>query len=219
MSTCKLCAGMSAGRDSAPWNKSLVETQNFAVLPSLGALVEGWLLMVPKVHCISMGALSAHHRKEADELQARLTRLLRQQYNKRVIAFEHGPSGVKHGTGCGVDHAHLHLVPLEVDMVSLVAPFIDSNLHWYSGDWQERAHAYEAGLDYLFVKDEISGGRLILAKDFGSQVFRKAIAAYLDIPAKFSWREHPMLGNVDRTIALLSASNIPPTEIGAEHAA
>jgi diadenosine tetraphosphate (Ap4A) HIT family hydrolase len=210
---------MSAGRESAPWNKSLIETENFAVIPSLGALVEGWLLMVPKVHYISMGALPVDHRKEADDLEARLIPLLRGRYNKPVVAFEHGPSAVEHGTGCGVDHAHLHLVPLEVDLVSLAAPFIDPNLHWYWGDWQERTDAYQAGLDYLFVKDQISGGHLIVAKDFGSQVFRKAIAAHLSMPAQFSWREYPMLHTLNRTIAGLTAAGASPVDIGAEHVA
>jgi hypothetical protein len=52
---CKFCAKLKAQAARAPWNEFLIETENFAVVPSLGALVEGWLLMVPKEHYISMG--------------------------------------------------------------------------------------------------------------------------------------------------------------------
>lgn len=56
MNTCKLCLE-SSEVVRQPWNDPLFETQNFIALPSVGALLEGWLLLVPKRHFILLGAL------------------------------------------------------------------------------------------------------------------------------------------------------------------
>ena len=57
MADCILCSELAVSAEKAPWSAPLVETENFVVVPSLGALVEGWLLIVPKAHHISYGAL------------------------------------------------------------------------------------------------------------------------------------------------------------------
>jgi diadenosine tetraphosphate (Ap4A) HIT family hydrolase len=219
MSTCKICAELTVKNGRAPWNEFLLETEHFAVIPSLGALVEGWLLIVPKAHFISMGAVPTDWRQEADELQIQVQKLLRDRYNQPVLTFEHGPSAANHGTGCGVDHAHLHAVPLNCDILQFVEPFVPAKLEWKLGDWKERAEAYQAGLDYLYFKAEESTGRIALSRDFGSQVFRKAISSYLGIPEEFSWREYPQLAVVKRTIEAFSGEGTQIEERGTEHAA
>jgi diadenosine tetraphosphate (Ap4A) HIT family hydrolase len=219
MSTCKICAELSVKNGRAPWNEFLLETEHFAVIPSLGALVEGWLLIVPKTHHLSMGAVPIDWRQEADDLQEQVQVLLRNRYDKPVLVFEHGPSATNHGTGCGVDHAHLHLVPLDCDILPFVEPFVPANLEWKFCAWEERAEAYQAKLDYLYFKQNGSIGRIALSKDFGSQVFRKAISFYLGIPEEFSWREYPQLAVVHRTIEAFGGAAAQIEERGTEHAA
>ena len=103
MTKCKICDALKVRVGREPWNEPLIETRNFVVIPSLGALVEGWVLVVPKEHRISMGALPAELRAEVENIERRVRRILRQRYGKPIVAFEHGPSGENHGTGCGVD--------------------------------------------------------------------------------------------------------------------
>src|SRR3954463_3923790 len=112
MPSCTLCAELNSEASREVWNRPLLETDNFAVIPSLGALIEGWVLLVPKLHCVSLGALPDTLRDEADSLERVMRMTLRAQYHHPIVSFEHGPSASLHGTGCGVDHAHLHLVPL-----------------------------------------------------------------------------------------------------------
>jgi diadenosine tetraphosphate (Ap4A) HIT family hydrolase len=200
MSDCTFCSELSAQAGRAPWNEFLIETENFAVVPSLGALVEGWLLIVPKNHYISMGALPLRLRGEADELECRVRALLIGQYEKPITMFEHGPSAANHGTGCGVDHAHLHLLPLDCDLLSLTEPFVQKSLPWKESGWEERSDAYRVGLDYLYLKTDERGSLLAVSEDFGSQVFRKAISSYLGVPEEFSWQNHPRISTVSRTI-------------------
>lgn len=218
MDNCILCADLTAQTGRKPWNECLLETDHFVVLPSLGALVEGWLLIVPKEHCISMGALPVEWRQEADDLTEQVRNLLHEQYNLPILMFEHGPSAIQHGTGCGVDHAHLHAVPLDCDILSFLEPFVPSSLEWLPADWEERSQAYRTGQDYLYFKQEGSVGQVAVLADFGSQVFRKAIASYLGVLNEFNWRENPQLAIVNRTIEVFNvAAQIDKR--GTEHAA
>jgi ATP adenylyltransferase len=219
MTSCKLCTGLSADILRDPWNEPLIESDHFVVIPSLGALVAGWLLIVPKAHFISMGAIPVSWRAEADELQIKTQKLLKDQYAQPILVFEHGPSAEKHGTGCGVDHAHLHLLPLDCDILRLVEPFVSENQEWLICDWEERSEAYRTGQDYLYFKSEGCPARIALNRDFGSQVFRKAISAHLGIPEEFSWREYPQLAIVDSTIRALENVDFKIRQRGTEHAA
>jgi diadenosine tetraphosphate (Ap4A) HIT family hydrolase len=218
MTDCTFCAELKTLSGRAPWNEFLIETENFAVVPSLGALVEGWLLIVSKNHYISMGALPPRLRGEVDELERRVSSLLESQYEKPVSVFEHGPSAPKHGTGCGVDHAHLHLLPLDCDLLSLAEPFIPKSTEWKNSGWEERSDAYRVGLDYLYLKTDERDGLLAVSEDFGSQVFRKAISSYLGVPEEYSWREHPRISTVSRTIEVLRNSLGLNSLRGAEYA-
>src|ERR1700674_1783452 len=112
MTQCSICLGFEARGLEEILNQPFLESRNFVVLPSLGALVEGWLLLVPKTHVICMGELSDNLTAEMQELKSRIRETLQRAYGN-VCAFEHGPSRAKTSLGCGVDHAHLHLVPAE----------------------------------------------------------------------------------------------------------
>jgi diadenosine tetraphosphate (Ap4A) HIT family hydrolase len=219
MIDCKLCSELKAETGRAPWNEPLIETENFVVIPSLGALIEGWLLVVPKEHHISMGALPIALRSEADDLERRTRALLKKQYEKPIIAFEHGPSAAKHSTGCGVDHAHLHLLPLDCDLLKYVRPFVPIFLEWRTCDWERLAETYRSGLDYLYLRSEGKTGLMAVSKDFGSQIFRRAVSLYLGVEGEFSWRDYPRISTVSRTVETLASALATQVRRGTEHAA
>jgi ATP adenylyltransferase len=219
MINCRICDEMRAKSGRQPWNEPLIETENFVVMASLGALVEGWVLVVPKKHWISMGALPIELRAEAAEIERRIRAVLSNRYGKPVIAFEHGPSAENHGTGCGVDHAHLHLVPLECDLLSYVRPFVPAAVEWKASKWEDLAKAYTAGLDYLYLRQEGEHGLMAVSQDFGSQVFRKAVASFLCLDSQYSWRDHPRMETVSRTIGALTDALATQSGRESEHVA
>jgi ATP adenylyltransferase len=219
MINCKLCAGMRVHAGREPWNAPLIETENFVVIPSLGALVEGWVLVVPKEHQISMGALPIELRNEAEEVERRTRSVLGRRYEKPIVGFEHGPSAENHGTGCGVDHAHLHLLPLDCDLLTYVRPFVPTSVEWKACDWEDLAKAHAAGLDYLYFRPEGQNGLMVVSQDFGSQVFRKAVASFLCLESEFSWRDHPQMEAVSRTIGALTETLVTQTDRESEHVA
>ena len=209
MINCTFCAAFTPGGDRAQWNQPLAETENFVVVPSLGSLVEGWLLMVPKDHYISMGALPPGLRIEADSLEQRVMRSLRRRYAAPIVAFEHGPSAASHGTGCGVDHAHLHIVPTACDLLEYARPLVPASVHWTvcdpSGEWDLRSAAYQAGQDYLYLKGNCGPSVVATCEDFGSQIFRRALSRYLGIEDEYNWRTHARIDTVRRTVENLIA--------------
>ncbi len=198
MTICCLCANLASG-EVAEWNRPLLESPNFVVLPSLGSLVEGWLLIVPKRHHISMGALPVELAEEMLSLKRFVASQLSPRYGA-LCAFEHGPSDVLRRVGCGVDHAHLHIVPLAFDLAEAAAPFMPSDAPWTQGGWEQCNAAFRNGRDYLYVEQPIGSGRIAVHDAFGSQVFRKVIAARVGIPEQFNWREYPQPDLVSRTI-------------------
>jgi ATP adenylyltransferase len=191
MDNCVFCSQLREAAGRAPWNVPILETENFVVVPSLGALVDGWSLLLPKAHFLSMGALPQSLQTEAVFLQRQIEERLRSTFGQSLTIFEHGPSAGKHNTGCGVDHAHLHILPGDFDLVSLARPFVPLGAEWLEGDWDERSVAFKAGLDYLFVKQEGMPGLLAVAAEFESQVLRKAIAFQIGSAAEFNWRDFP----------------------------
>jgi diadenosine tetraphosphate (Ap4A) HIT family hydrolase len=197
MNPCRLCSDIGP-RES--WNKPLFESANFIVLPSVGALVEGWLLLLPKKHIICIGALPNAMLFEMEQLKERACSFLRSVYGE-VSSFEHGPHRESLSVGCGVDHAHLHLAPISFDLRSAAIPFVPGDLIWCEAVPGDCRKAFNASSDYLFL--EQPSGNCFIARhaNLGSQVFRRAIAAELGVPHQYNWKEFAQLANVERTIA------------------
>ena len=106
---CRLC---SIGTSTEIWDQVLLESENFSVVPSKGGFVEGWVMVVPKHHVLSMAQVAA--RGTDDELRgliARVSQKMTENFGPPTI-FEHGAVSQKSTFGCGIDHAHLHFVPL-----------------------------------------------------------------------------------------------------------
>jgi len=207
MIDCTFCAELSSGSDRAQWNQPLAETDHLVVVPSLGSLVAGWVLIVPKEHHLSMGAMPIELQNEVDALEQRIKELLHLEYRKPVVAFEHGPSAAKHGTGCGVDHAHLHLVPTDCDVLRHALPLVPGSTRWsFCGEdngWAARTQAYKDGQDYLYLRPDGEEGIVGVCGDFGSQIFRRAISIYLGKEGEFNWRAYPRIEIVLKTIERL----------------
>jgi ATP adenylyltransferase len=195
---CEMCSNLSS-KDPAFWNKPLFESLNFRVLPSLGALVEGWFLLLPKRHAISMGALDDELIAEMQHVKNLVVSQMERAFSS-VCAFEHGPSKTNSLVGCGVDHAHLHIVALKFDLLSAVQPFLPKDVRWFPASFAECQAVHRRGDDYLYLEQPIGRGWIASDREFGSQLFRRAVASQIGLANQFSWREHPQLSNVSATI-------------------
>lgn len=203
MKTCCLCSMLASPSTRATWDTPVLESENFIALPSLGSLVEGWLLLVPKKHHISMGALPIALLPEMEDMKVRLGEQLRIQFGE-VCAFEHGPAFESRKVGCSVDHAHLHIAPVNFDIADAARPFMPYDSEWHRAMWSDCQEAHLTGKDYLYFEQPLGRGHIATHDDFGSQIFRKAIASKIGRPADFNWRDFPELQTVSRTIDILA---------------
>jgi diadenosine tetraphosphate (Ap4A) HIT family hydrolase len=202
MSNCRLCHILGADGAANVWDKPVLESTNFVAVPSLGALVPGWVLLLPKNHYLTMGAVPVSAIAEMEEVKWGLVSLLRQAYGE-LCAFEHGPSGPSREVGCGVDHAHLHFVPINIDLGSAVLPLLPRGAGWSEGDLSDCRRAFESGLDYLYLEQPLGRGRIAVHKRFGSQLFRRVVASHLGIDNEYNWRDYPKIDNIVTTVRAL----------------
>jgi ATP adenylyltransferase len=212
MKKCCLCSTLASPATRPVWDTAVLESSNFVVLPSLGSLVEGWLLLLPKQHYLSMGALPVALVSEMEKMKAQLGEQVKSQFGE-VCIFEHGPAFESRNVGCSVDHAHLHLVPLTFDIEEAARPFMPHDSEWSKASWSECQEAHLAGRDYLYFEQPFGYGRISMHPDFGSQVFRKAIASQIGRPDQFNWREFPELDTVARTINVFAHAAYSPEGI------
>jgi len=203
MRSCMLCTELARTHGVDPWNVPLFASDNFVALPSIGALVEGWLLLVPKNHYISIGALPDTLFAELDAFKSFLCSVLIECYGL-TVAFEHGASKERRSVGCGVDHAHLHLVPVSFDLANLALPMLPCGASWSPAGLDDCRSSHQRGEDYLYIEQPISFGR-IATGDIGSQLFRRVIASGIGSPDGYNWREHPHVERVMATISRIRA--------------
>jgi diadenosine tetraphosphate (Ap4A) HIT family hydrolase len=90
-------------------SRRLLHSQGFVIVPSLGQIVEGHLLIVPVWHYTAFADIPTHLLAQFSQLYERVRSALSYVYGP-VLFFEHGVRGTRSG-GCGIDHAHMHALP------------------------------------------------------------------------------------------------------------
>lgn len=166
------------------WNTPVLESANFTVVPSLGHLVPGWLLIIPRFHYTSLGALSPDLLREFLILKTESESLLNSIYGP-VVKFEHGScSHVK--AGACIDHAHMHLVPTAEDFGSHLA-------HRFSGKRLTdigRISSKCASQPYLLYENAMGVATVYETPLLPSQFMRMLIAQRLGVPERYDWRKY-----------------------------
>lgn len=189
---CRICAIASGkyvlGEVDVPWLKD----DRYLAFTSVGALVEGWSLAVPRAH--SLNLLDDYTDSSFIDFVHAAVAAVEAVYGP-VVVFEHGGQQEGSATNCGTSHAHLHIVPLGFSLQQAALEF-DQELQWTSCSWSGLKEC--AGeQEYLFVADRFSGaetqGAVCILKEGQSQFFRRVIAAKLGRSDESNYRAHPNL--------------------------
>ncbi len=163
-------------------------SDNFVVLPSVSPLVEGHVLLLPKDHITSLAQLTEDNKEEFDSLLQFVYRKVGDLWARPII-FEHGVGNGRTG-GCGVTHAHLHIVPI---------PSVHKESLWSSiarelGDFPSQAPLLEildhldAEDSYIIVGDDTIQISCCVREDLPSQIMRRLIAETLSL-SNWNWRQ------------------------------
>lgn len=199
---CHVGTGTFSSGDLPVWDCPIAATRNFFVVPSLGSTVEGWLLVVPKCHALSTSELSVTLLGELDGLVSLLHAILERLWGRTVL-FEHGAGSNHSPLGCGVNHAHLHLVPTAVKLREAAEEAMAAS----SGKGAcvevdrlcELNGTVRCGAEYLFFREDDCHGVILYPRRAASQFFRRAIALEAGCPERFDYRKYPLVHNAIAT--------------------
>jgi len=178
-----------------------IETENFAVIPSLGPLAPGHVILCPKCHYRSFATVPPGHDTEYEHLLANVKEFLGRTYMAPVHLFEHG--NARNGTRvlCSVDHAHLHAVPAAVSVIGALRryPAVQPN----RGLPGLRSVAKEG--EYIYYESPDGERLMVLAGDhqFESQFMRRTFAEAMGTTNEWNWRDHMKPAETIRTYETL----------------
>ena len=178
----------------------IAEGVDVVAFPSLGPLVPGHVLLAPKSHWRSVRSVPLAVLDQLLALRQSLVGLLRDEYGP-VVQFEHGVTDAGSG-GCGIDHAHLHLVPVSLDVP--LHRLIPDNIRGCEIDGlHELRHAVPPQQAYVYVEDDEGGAHVFFPRHVASQYMRRLIAGAAGLQC-WDWREDPTSAAFRRTLARLS---------------
>ena len=203
---CRFCNIIANNYNYANVDEPFFSNDEFAAIASIGALVEGWSLIIPKRHQLSMK--SVYHSSQFQDIMLSITPKLIKRYGQ-LITFEHGANCEGSITSCGTDHAHLHIVPWAD------APLIDfqnSTMEWIKVRASEISAESESN-EYLFYSDLNNPnewcdpiGYLHILKKPVSQFFRQLIAKKCGKSKEANYNEFPFLETARQTRNVLAIS-------------
>jgi ATP adenylyltransferase len=191
------------------WDTPIFESRSFMALPTVGALVEGWLLVVPKTPTLSFSRLSMDQFSELEVFLDEIMPTIEACYGS-VSVFEHGPAVTGSSVGCGVDYAHLHLVPAKCDLLK-GAQQIAPNITWSQIKCFNEIRQCAMHTDgYWFLKQNYKSDICYLGKcqegEPISQLFRRVIAGSLGNASAYDWKTSLGEANITATIEKLTQS-------------
>lgn len=183
------------------YDEVLLETHGCVVTPTLGSILPNWLLIIPRTPAINFARWeSADGTQPHDLIRTILAK--HDIASHRVVWFEHGPSEEGSSIGCGIDHAHLHLLldaPFSFqDFISSV--MAHSRLRWQGTSAQAAHRSVDTNRSYLIAASEDHAFFAEQVDNVGSQFFRRVIADLVDQSQAWDYRTHPHWQNVQETV-------------------
>lgn len=203
--SCDFCKEFAGDKDNAftriycqdLFGRMLFRSEGFVVVPSLGQLTEGHLLLLPTKHFTAVGDLPDTLLREFSVIIENVAANVATEFGPHV-AFEHGVRSAGFG-GCGIYHAHMHTVPLAqsqdpIDTLKQRFPYVEL-------DHLIEINKRSTGLpSYLFYQDSDARLYLFDTGPLPSQYMRKLLADGLGEP-NWNWRN---AGREERLLATIS---------------
>jgi ATP adenylyltransferase len=187
--------GLSLGPDEV-FDVDLAHYEAAAIIPTRGAFVPEWLLVVPRVACISIAELDAAQRVSLLAIVDKISELISARAEASVM-FEHGPGRQLSAAGCGVDQAHLHVVGGKYNLLESLVEQV-GEVYWSAVDHADPWAGVPLDSDYLIIRNRDRAVRAFTSNPT-SQRLRRALADTLGLGNEWDYRSHPNEENACRT--------------------
>lgn len=175
----------------------LASTLAFAVLPSVGALNDSHVMIVSKQHATSMAALAGAAWEELVSVMDQLRSFAREAHSWDLMFFEHGAGFNVDSSGACVDHAHVHAIRFQFDILRELrraAPLV----RLPSLDSAPLVANKSRG--YILLVDEQANCWLANNPNLPSQYFRMLYSRAQKGPEVWNWRSDPRTREVSKAI-------------------
>ncbi|MCK5217757.1 MAG: hypothetical protein KAJ93_08210 [Methanosarcinales archaeon] len=179
----------------------LQEGQHTYITIAIGQIVEGYLQVCSKEHRTAATGLNDNEANEMHQMKKIVRDAYKKVYGNNGIAFEHGKAGSCHWDenqeGNKYDlcyHAHIHFVPVEIDIRYRIKEYIPAEIIINSMEELKDFRTYELGNDsYLYYEDSNEVGYVYPVNDenIPRQFLRSCVAKELNIPDRANWIKYP----------------------------
>lgn len=174
------------------FNRIIAKNDLFCLLPTLGCFIEGYTLLVTVNHFDSFSTIGIGNLKSLKSTLENLKKKYLQLYSG-VSIFEHGCVDKLNKAGACYQHAHLHIVPLNIHIDNQLLPNLIrinsvEDLNNFKDTKESYLYLSVLNDDYVIVNPEIS-----------SQFMRKIVANQINKPDLWNWREFPFTDNIIKT--------------------
>jgi ATP adenylyltransferase len=190
------------GRGFGPdpvFDVDLARFASAAVIPTRGALIPEWVMLVPRSPCLSISELDPSARRTLMGYAEKTNRLVAERTGNAVL-LEHGAATVGSVNGCGVDQAHLHVVGLQPEFVQWVIQNSPTE-NWSRVECGDPWTQVLPNKDYLLLWGSDQSWVTVVEHPT-SQFFRKKIAEFLGRPDEWDYRRYPHVAEARRTVEL-----------------
>lgn len=181
-------------------NTILEETTYFYVIPDVGSLVVGYVLILCKRHIYSMAELNNKEQKEYENLIEKYRNIFKSIYKKYPILFEHGSPNIENKTKANsIDHAHTHIVNYQYKNEEKIIKNLNFNP---IGELTQLTKKQ----NYILY---INPNKVIyMTTNFPSisQLMRLVMAKELKIESKYKWQKETFKENIEQTIIDITTS-------------
>lgn len=174
-------------------NTILDETKYFFITPSLGSLVEGYILIISKRHVNSMSNLNDEEKEEYKLLIKKYREIFKNIYKKYPIIFEHGTPNLEKINASSVIHAHTHIVNHE---------YINENRLLQKLNFEKINSLLDIDFNHNYIFYINQNNEMYITYNFKpiSQLMRIEIAKDLNLLNKYDWRKNNFDNNIILTI-------------------
>jgi diadenosine tetraphosphate (Ap4A) HIT family hydrolase len=160
--------------------KILLQCENFVLIPDIAPLVPGHALIVSKHHVACYAALENEFAEEFEGFKDRVVAHYKSRVGRAAL-FEHGSFTSLIRSGACVQHAHVHVLPLELPLSSWSEAH--GTVRHYSNTFSRAGILGAISEDYLaFETTQGSGGVSTgLNSALPCQYLRRRVALHLNL--------------------------------------